>query len=198
MIIDDNKKQAPKSDPDEASRLNPAAPVGIDAGTLQQLVLTLVEQQKISAAREARLIKKEEEDEARRSLRNKKHGENDEAEQEQIRQKQARCRHLKGGKYRLKNATKDYAVFLHRFINNVPMIKCFLCKMKWYPWDTKEVLVRGDRTRKNHTGIGWAEALIMIEESSNKPSSSEMPPESLAKAPTFHDVEDTGSSLGRY
>lgn len=86
---------------------------------------------------------------------------------------QSTCRHLKGGASRKRSQQRDPAVYAHTFTNGDVYIKCTLCKAKWMPKDTAEFLFRGGRQVKNWTGIGWREAMIMAEESSNRPSSSE-------------------------
>lgn len=88
---------------------------------------------------------------------------------------QARCRHLKGGKNRVRTQVKDYAVYMHTFINTERVIRCQLCGMKWKPQDTKEFLVRNGKNTPNHTKLGWEEALAMVNETSNTPSASEIP-----------------------
>lgn len=88
---------------------------------------------------------------------------------------QAKCKHLKGGRTRLRTQIDDYAVYMHTFINGERVIKCQLCAAKWKIKDTIEFLYRYGKQVANHTGIGWKEALQMLGKSSNKPSSSEIP-----------------------
>jgi len=95
--------------------------------------------------------------------------------------KQARCKHIKGGKNPNKVGLKDYAVFRHSFISGTTYIKCMLCSAKWYPEDTAEFLMRKGKRISNHTKIGWAEAIAMENSSTNKASSSEIPPNSFGK-----------------
>jgi hypothetical protein len=89
--------------------------------------------------------------------------------------KQSRCTHLKGGRVKSKTGIKDYALFYHTYIDQTQKIGCFICKMRWTPQDTVEYLVRNGRKKKNHTRIGWVEALELFAQSSNTPSQSEIP-----------------------
>lgn len=96
--------------------------------------------------------------------------------------KQARCRHMKGGKKGPRSGVTDYAVYLHTFINGENIIKCFICGMKWKMRDTVEFLVRGGRQIANHTKIGWAQASGFLAQSTNTASSSEVPMEARPAA----------------
>jgi len=96
--------------------------------------------------------------------------------------KQARCRHMKGGKKGPRSGVTDYAVYLHTYINGENIIKCFICGMKWKMNDTVEFLVRGGRQIANHTKIGWAQASGFLAQSSNTASSSEVPMEARPAA----------------
>lgn len=87
---------------------------------------------------------------------------------------QRNCKHLKGGKNRQRGNQKDFNVFSHRFANGIVMIKCNDCKMKWYPGDTRDFLKRNGMTIPNWTELGWRDAVLMCEESSNRPSASEL------------------------
>lgn len=89
--------------------------------------------------------------------------------------KQARCRHMKGGKHGPKSGVTDYCVGLHTYINGENIIKCMICGMKWKYQDTVEFLVRYGKKIANHTKKGWNEANEMLAQSTNKPSSSEVP-----------------------
>jgi hypothetical protein len=89
--------------------------------------------------------------------------------------KQARCTHLKGGKHRRNTQAKDYAVYYFTYINSVPAIRCFVCRMCWYMDDTKEFLFRNNKKVPNHTKLGWNEAREMLGTSTNTPSCSEIP-----------------------
>jgi hypothetical protein len=86
---------------------------------------------------------------------------------------QMNCRHLKGGKGKSKRQQKDPAVYLHTFTDGKSHIKCQLCGAIWKPGDTAEHFLRNGDKIDNWTGIGWREATEMVEDSSNKPSSSE-------------------------
>jgi len=89
--------------------------------------------------------------------------------------KQARCTHLKGGKHRRNTQAKDYAVYYFTYINSVPAIRCFICRMHWTLKDTKEFLFRNNKKVPNHTKIGWNEAREMLGTSTNTPACSEIP-----------------------
>ena len=89
--------------------------------------------------------------------------------------KQSRCTHLKGGRVKSKTGIKDYALFHHTYIDGDQTIGCFICKMRWKRQDTVEYLVRNGRKKRNHTRIGWLEALELFALSSNTPSMSEIP-----------------------
>jgi pyruvate/2-oxoglutarate dehydrogenase complex dihydrolipoamide acyltransferase (E2) component len=95
--------------------------------------------------------------------------------------KQARCKHLKGGKKGPKTQNKDYAVYQHRFIAFTTYIRCRICGMKWFPKDTIEYLIRVDKNDKerkisNHTRIGWREAVDLCDSSTDTQTASESIP----------------------
>jgi len=96
--------------------------------------------------------------------------------------KQAKCKHLKGGKKGPKTQNKDYAVYQHRFIDFIEYIRCAICGMKWYMGDTVEYLLRKGRKISNHTKIGWREAVGMMEGSTNTMSASEALPSAIGGA----------------
>lgn len=168
-----------------------------ETSQLMDLVKALLESTKIAAAREARLARAEEEEEVRKRNRDAQYARNRQGEDQSIINTQSACKHLKGGKHRKKTANKDYAVYLHRFIDNSQYVKCFLCKMKWYPTDTIERIVRGGRVLVNHTGIGWREALLMMEDSTNTPSMSEIPQDQWARVHTEDEIPNTISPIAR-
>lgn len=88
---------------------------------------------------------------------------------------QATCKHLKGGR-RLKSDTKiDYNVILHVFPDGIWQIKCLGCAARWRKTDTKEFLFRNGKKIPNHTRMGWTEALVLVDQSTNTFSSSEVP-----------------------
>lgn len=66
------------------------------------------------------------------------------------------CPHLKGG--RLRGPRKDYSVNLHTFVDGSKKITCTICRKKWTP-DSPD----------------WENAVSMVEQSTNRPSSSEVP-----------------------
>jgi hypothetical protein len=88
---------------------------------------------------------------------------------EDIRDKQERCSHLKGGRYRRKTMREDYNVAFHTFIDGSRRIWCMSCFKKWAPEDAD-----------------WTEAMRMFMRSTNQETSSEvvMPniPEFVKKA----------------
>lgn len=86
---------------------------------------------------------------------------------------QKACRHLKGGKGRTRAQQKDPSVYLHTFTGGERVIKCQLCSARWLPGDTDEYLTRNGSKIPNWTNIGWARAVEMVEDSSNKQSASE-------------------------
>lgn len=85
---------------------------------------------------------------------------------------QAMCTHRKGGK--LQSPRTDYALYHHTFTDQTTYIRCQICGMKWRRVDTKDFIIRKGETIPNHTGIGWTEALRMLQQSTNTPSSSEI------------------------
>ena len=137
-----------------------------DAATLQFLVqLLLAERQQALEERQERQRANKARDEQRRI--------NAEYAVAEKNKSQAMCTHLKGAKG-LKGRITDYAVYAHTFTDNVAYIRCQVCGAKWRNQDTVEYLVRKGQKIPNHTKIGWAEALKMLAETSNTPSSSEV------------------------
>lgn len=130
----------------------------------------------LMAAKEQRLMAKEQELAILQQIRDKQ----DKQSSDQIMfakmLTQKNCKHLKGGKTRQRGQQKDPNVFAHTFTDGSVMIKCNTCRAKWFKEDTKEFLVRNGQKIENWTKIGWAEATELVEESSNKPSSSEIFP----------------------
>src|SRR5580692_790999 len=55
----------------------------------------------------------------------------------ETREKQRRCRHVKGGKLQ-KAGVHDYNLALHTFTDGTRRIRCQSCDMKWLVRDTKE------------------------------------------------------------
>jgi hypothetical protein len=89
-----------------------------------------------------------------------------------IRRRQNECQHLKGGHVR-SLAFKDYAVTDHTYIDGSRLVRCMICRKRWAP-ETRE----------------WTLALEMVQQSSNRASSSEVP-----MLVTEHD-ETTGAARG--
>jgi hypothetical protein len=77
-----------------------------------------------------------------------------------LEKKQLACRHLKGGRYH-PLYYKDYCVSDHTFPDLRRQIKCLICG-----WDSWFVNGKGDQR--------WAEALQMVEQSTNTRTSSEI------------------------
>lgn len=149
----------------QASAPQPAAPA---VGDLSQLLQILLAKEAREAAKEQRLLAA---DEARRKQRDRNSREMD----SKILLKQARCKHLKGGKKGPKTQQKDYAVAPHTFPNAETVIRCHICGMRWRVNDTAEWLLRNGKKISNHTKIGWREAVQMCDQSTNTASMSEIP-----------------------
>ena len=126
-------------------------------------------------AKEAREAEKEQNAEEARRARNAQRELSAKTHYDKQIVKQARCRHMKGGKHGPKSGVTDFCVSIHTYINGESVIKCLLCGMKWKAKDTVEFLVRGGRKIANHTKKGWAEALEMVAQSTNSATSSEVP-----------------------
>lgn len=148
---------------------------GLDNNLLGQLVqLMVLEQQE--RLKTAQAVQKRED--ARTAQRNR----NAKDQDSKLLLKQAKCKHLKGGKRGPKTQNKDYAVYQHRFINFIQYIRCAICGMKWFMEDTVEYLVRKGHKISNHTKIGWREACGMMEGSTNTMSASEALPSAIGGA----------------
>jgi hypothetical protein len=147
----------------------------LDNNLLAQLVslMVLEQQERLSTAKNV----KQRED-ARAAQRNR----NAKDQDSKLLLKQAKCKHLKGGKKGPKTQNKDYAVYQHRFISFLQYIRCCICGMRWYMEDTKEYLLRKGRKISNHTKIGWREACDMMEGSTNTMSASEALPSAIGGA----------------
>ena len=148
---------------------------GLDNNLLGQLVqlMVLEQQERLKAAQN---IQK------RESARQVQRDRNAKDQDSKLLLKQAKCKHLKGGKKGPKTQNKDYAVYQHRFINFIQYIRCTICGMKWYMEDTVEYLVRKGRKISNHTKIGWREACGLMEGSTNTMSASEAIPSAIGGA----------------
>lgn len=152
----------------EKANNTPDLVTAADANTLSKLVQLLL-------FREGREVEKLEVDRKQKEARQKQHDRNAADSDSKYLLQQAKCKHLKGGKHPTKGAPPNYAVYQHTFINAETVIRCQVCGMRWRPLDTVEFLVRGGRKISNHTKAGWREACQMCEQSSNTPSSSEIP-----------------------
>jgi hypothetical protein len=87
---------------------------------------------------------------------------------------QRTCRHLKGGKRGPKNQNRDYALFVHTYINRETVVRCMICRMAWKKDDTDEFLFRHGKKIANHTGLGWRKVQDLLTQTTNTPSKSEM------------------------
>jgi hypothetical protein len=100
-------------------------------------------------------------------------GKNAQMNEHETREKQRRCKHVKGGKLQ-KPGFSDYNFSMHTFPDHERVIKCNNCSMKWKQRDTKEFIYRDGKKYRNHTGLGWHEVFTYLGQSSNQPSSSEV------------------------
>lgn len=153
-----------------------AAAGQIDTNVLGQLVQLLV-------MKEARELEKSQAEEARLANVRRQRDRNAKDQDVKTLVKQSRCRHLKGGRRGPKTQAKDYAVYQHQFIDFSQYIRCRICGMTWRPDDTADYLLRKGRKIRNHTKQGWAEAVAMVEASSDTMSSSEAIPQVSSQNP---------------
>lgn len=147
----------------------------LDNNLLGQLVqlMVLEQQERLKVAANAN---------KRESARQAQRDRNAKDQDSKLLLKQAKCKHLKGGRKGPKTQNKDYAVYQHRFISFIQYIRCAICGMKWFIEDTKEYLVRKGHKISNHTKIGWREAVDMMEGSTNTMSASESLPSAIGGA----------------
>jgi len=146
-----------------------AAPTGVDSNVLAQLLNYLIlKEGREAAAAEEQLV--------REKARQKQRDRNAKDQDAKSLVKQARCKHLKGGKKGPKTQNKDYAVYQHVFIAFTTYIRCRICGMKWFPQDTIDYLMRNGKKISNHTKIGWREAVAMTDASTDTMSKSEAIP----------------------
>jgi hypothetical protein len=162
-----NEKETPETNA-VPTPVAPAAGQTLDS----QAITTLLQ---IMLSREARLAREEEAKQKAIDQRQVQRNRNAASHSEDAQAIQTKCKHLKGGRSRLRTQIDDFAVYMHTFINGERVIKCQLCGAKWKANDTVEFLFRYGKKVANHTAIGWKEALQMLAKSSNKPSSSEIP-----------------------
>lgn len=150
------------------------APVAFDQNALGQLLQYLI----LKEGREAAAAQAVEE---RRKQIQRQRDRNAKDQDSKILVKQARCKHLKGGRKGPKTQNRDHAVYQFQFIDFSTYIRCRICGMKWFPKDTVEYLVRIDKSGKerkisNHTHKGWREALEMCDASTDTMATSERIP----------------------
>jgi hypothetical protein len=157
----------PKKQPDVSELLADAAKVGSLSEAKFTALLSLM------MAKEARIAEKEAAlDVALKSRDDQRKRDSENYTVSKIEAQKA-CRHLKGGKGRTRGQQKDPAVYLHTFTGGERVVKCQLCSARWLPGDTRDYLTRNGSKIPNWTNVGWAEAIEMVEDSSNKPSASE-------------------------
>jgi hypothetical protein len=185
--------KVPPAAPVVAPNAAPATPVNVEAAAsltnsldnnlLGQLVqlMVLEQQERLKTTADAK---------ASAASRQAQRDRNAKDQDAKLLLKQARCKHLKGGKRGPKTQNKDYAVYQHRFINFIDYIRCRICGMRWYIDDTVEYLVRKGHKISNHTKIGWREAVAMTDSSTDTMSASEAIPSAiggLAASQAFKD-----------
>jgi hypothetical protein len=169
------KGQTPVVTGKEAVEAAETLTAAVDNNLLAQLVqlMVLEQKQRLQASQQVEVREK-----ARQAQRDR----NAKDQDSKLLLKQAKCRHLKGGKKGPKTQNKAYAVYQHRFINFIQYIRCAICGMKWYPEDTIEYLLRKGHKISNHTKIGWRQACEMMEGSTNTMSASESIPSAIGGA----------------
>lgn len=160
------KEAAPVTQPVTPSKVGP---ITTDEDSDNKLLI------KIMLQREMRLAKEEELKAIQKDKRDKQREFNAKHHYDAKIERQVKCRHKKGGRSGPKSQVTDFAVYYHTFINNEAVIKCMLCGAKWKVNDTKQYLVRNGKHIPNHTKIGWEEAMVMVGQSTNTPTSSEVP-----------------------
>jgi hypothetical protein len=176
-----NDSAAPTSSNKDAAE---ALTQGLDNNLLGQLVkLMVLEQQE--------RLKTTQNLQAREDARTAQRNRNAKDQDSKLLLKQAKCKHLKGGKRGPKTQNKDYAVYQHRFISFLQYIRCAICGMKWFQDDTVEYLVRKGHKISNHTKIGWREAVSMMEGSTNTMSASESLPSAIGGAAAAQSYTDS-------
>jgi hypothetical protein len=151
------------------------APVFANTTLLEKLVELMLQKEGREAAKDQIIVNAERTRQVQRDRNSKD-------KDSKILLKQARCKHLKGGKKGPKNQNLDYAVGRHTFIDALTYIRCLVCGMRWYPQDTVEYLLRNGKKISNHTHAGWREAYKFTEQSTNTPTMSEMLVTTMAKA----------------
>jgi hypothetical protein len=175
--------QPPMTQAPAPAAANPPLQLGSDA--VSQLLQYLI-------MKEGREAKAAQESEERRKSITAQRERNAKDQDSKRLLKQARCKHLKGGKRGPKGQHKDYAVYQHRFIAFNDCIRCRVCGMQWLREDTVDYLVRTDKRGKkvkiaNHTHKGWREAMEMCDQSTDTMSASESLP-NVAPNATYVDA----------
>lgn len=193
MVVENNKKPAVDGEvkqPIEVKAEVKAAPPVVDAipatsavppapqKTQEQLIMDLLIQQ---AAFNAEDIATKREH-AKRVNRARAEASNENFKARQLRQ--AKCAHLKGGKIKRPGQSKDFSLYYHRFIDGSERVQCFICSANWMPGDTKKWIYRNNEWQPNPSSKSWDDALAMLAESTNKPSSSEIVFSQMGSIPT--------------
>lgn len=176
---------AVKNNDTQPENPTPAAPAGVpvvDAGLMQLLL-----EERAEAAAE----KQAEREHRRRKALARASGAEDLVAAEKTRVQN--CSHLKGGRHRAYNAKTDFALTQHTFIDSATRIRCSLCGFTVFgprnrgevPADTRETIYRdrgnGFEALPNPTcnpergkpGISYADAVLMLQQTTNQPTQSE-------------------------
>lgn len=114
--------------------------------------------------REARIEEKEKQFYAALAQREKQRRANAREFDANIKLIQSRCKHKKGGGKKwggLPDGKNDHSIIHHVFVNHSEMLMCQICKMKWYPGDTREQIVRNGKVYANHTKLSWEDVLSL-------------------------------------
>jgi len=154
--------------------LNQKAAPASPASDLQEILRSMVKRDEVMFRREERLAKAEEAALVAHEAKMKQHKLNQDRTNDDETAPQKNCKHLKGGRGRRKNQAIDYAVYHHQFVDGSKRIRCTICGAFWTPQDTVEFLVRRGKKKPNHTGLGWNDAVRMVDQSTNTPSRSEI------------------------
>ena len=127
----------------------------------------------VMMAKEQREGKDQHEKELRIAQKQVQAGKNAQSNEHEVREKQKRCKHVKGGKLQ-KPGQKDFDWSMHTFPNAKRRLRCNQCGFTVHEKDTNDYIIRDGRRYRNHVGIGWREAFIMLGQSSNQASTSEV------------------------
>ena len=190
-MSDQNQKDPQQKSPTQDAIKAPVLPAATEPS-----ISTLESMLKILMQREIRATEKEAAEEARiaaRAAQRRKSGEGSNINQIL---KQKNCPHRKGGK--LLGAQIDHCVGMHTFIDRTMQITCHRCGMIWRRFnthiDTREFLYVENGQEiiaiPNHTGLSWNDAVLMMTQSTNKPTSSEIPNPAMQQA-----IQEMGNAM---